>query len=348
MVRRLLIGLFGLLAVALLASFLAWRWVEGRVAQGFDAWTQAIAADGWTVHAGAPTRGGWPLAVEFSVDDFSLTGGDSDLPGGADYAAERLTLRLDPRRPTVLSVRGEGHQSVRVGPLEALPFTADRLALSIPLTRGRQPTSAALDAAGLRFAAPAEGLTIGLLEGQADWHRADASAPPATNFRLSAEAITLPPPPAAQAPLGPRIASATVEGTLSGALPSAPPSPAAAAAGWRASGGALLLRGIAVGWGPLGVSGSASLTLDAALQPEATATLRLIGMPETLSALADAHVITPRAAQAAKAVAGLLTHAPEGGGTPGVEVPLTLRDRTIALGMIPLATVGKLHWPDGP
>ena len=348
MIRRVLIGFACLAALLLLASFFAWRWVEGRMAQGFAAWTRAMAADGWTVQAGATSRGGWPLAVEFSVGDFSLAGGANDLPGGAAYTAEQVTLRLDPWHPTVVTVLSGGRQSLRVGPMPALPFTAERLALSIPLVQGTPPESAALDAGGLRFSAPAEGLTIGLLEGQADWHRADASAPHATNLRLSAEAITLPPPPAPQAPLGPHIASASIDGTLAGVLPPDAQSPAAAAAGWRDSGGALALRRIAVGWGPLGVSGSASLTLDAALQPEATATLRLIGMQETLTALAAAHVITPRAAQAAKAVAGLLARAPDEGGTPGVEVPLTLHDRTIALGMIPLATVGKLIWPDAP
>ncbi len=62
MPRRLLIGLACLLAVLLGGSFVAWRWAEGRVEQGFAAWTQAMAADGWTVHAGAASRGGWPLA----------------------------------------------------------------------------------------------------------------------------------------------------------------------------------------------------------------------------------------------------------------------------------------------
>jgi hypothetical protein len=346
MLRRLSFGLLGLLALLLLASFAAWRWAEGRMAQGFANWTQAMAADGWTVHAGTISRGGWPLAVDYSVDDFSMTGGANDVPGGAAYGAARMTLRLDLLHPDVVSVLGEGQQSLRVGPTAALPFTADRIILSVPLTQGMPPTSASLDAAGLRFTAPADGLTIGLLEGNANWRRADAAGR-TIGLRLSAEAITLPPPPAPQAPLGAHIASATFEGTLSGTLPRDAPNPAAAAAAWRDSGGKLVLHDLAIGWGPLGVSGSASVTLDAALQPEVTATLRLIGMQETLSALAAAHVISPRAAGAAKAVAGLLAEAPEGGGTPGVEVPVTLHDRTLSLGMIPLATAAKLNWPDG-
>jgi hypothetical protein len=315
------------------------------MAQGFATWAQSMAAQGWTVHIGPTSRGGWPLTADFSVDDFSMTGGAADIPGGAAYAAARLTLRLDLQNLSVATLLASGQQSLRVGLAPALPFTAEAFTLTVPLAEA--PTSAELNARQIRFAAPADGLTVGLLEGNADWSRADGASP-SMNVRMSAEAITLPPPPAPQAPLGPHIASATIEGSIAGTLPANAPNPAASATGWRDSGGAVALRRIALGWGPLGLSGSATFRLDAALQPDIAAKLRLIGIDQTLSALAAAHTITPRAAQAAKAVAGLVAFAPEAGGAPGVEVPLTLRDGTISLGMIPLATVGKLIWPDGP
>lgn len=348
MLRRLLIGLACLLGALVLGSFAGWRWAAGQMAEGFAAWTQAAAAQGWTVHGSAPVRGGWPFAVELSYGEFSLAGGATELPGGAAYSAARLTLRLDAWHPTVLEVLGQGRQSLRIGPGEPLPFTADHLTISVPVARGTPPESAALDAKDLRFAAPAEGLTIGLLTGQADWRPAGADAPSGTNLRLSAEAIALPPAPAPQPALGAHIASATIEGTFSGTLPPDAQSPAAALAAWRDSGGELALRHVAIGWGPLGVSGTATLKLDAALQPDVTATLRLVGIEPTLSALAAAHVITARAARAAGAVAGLLSHASEAAaGAPGVEVPVTLHDGTVSLGVIPLATVPKLNWPGG-
>jgi hypothetical protein len=342
MSRRISLALLAVVALLALASFAVWRWAEGLVAQGVADWQRQIAAQGWTLTSGGSSRGGWPLAVEFSLDDVRLTGTDAAVPGGAVYTAARVTLRMDPRDLAVMVVRGEGRQSLRLGAAPPLPFTADRLRLTIPLAQAGGATSAALNGSGIAFAAPAAGLTIGLLEGSADW-----SAPHGIALRLSAEAITLPPPPAPQAALGPHIASATIEGTLDGMLPADATSPLAAATGWRDSGGAVTLRRIAVGWGPLGVTGSAAFKLDAALQPDLSATLRLVGMEETLTALAAANAIKPRAAQAAKAVVGLMAHAPEGGGTPGVEVPLALRDGTLSLGLIPLATVGKLDWPSG-
>ena len=343
MSRRLAFWLLGIVVVLLAASFAVWFWAESTLERGFAIWQAQAATQGWTVKTGAVSRGGWPLTADLIVHNLSMTGDETTMPGGAAYTADQMVLRLDPRHLDNVTAHGEGAQSLRLGPTKPLPFTAERFVLTFPLTPHKPATSAALDGKELHFTAPAEGLTIGLLEGQADW-----SVPHTISGRLSAEAITLPPPPAPQAALGSHIASATIAGTVSGTVPAAAATPEAAAAGWRDSGGAVMLRHIAVGWGPLGVTGSATFKLDAALQPDVTATLRLVGIDETLTALGAARTISPRAAQAAKAVITLMAQAPEGGGgTPGVELPLTLHDGSLSLGMIPLATIRKLDWPSG-
>lgn len=321
-------------------SFALWRWAEHRMARGFSDWETQMVAAGWTVRRGRSSSGGWPFAAEFSVEGLIILGGEDIFPGGVEYHGTRATIRWDPLKPDVLTARAEGQQSLRVGFNAALPFTADRLEVTVSLLN---PTSAGLDAAKLAFSDPVAGLTIGLLQSQADWHD-----PKKLALRVSAEAIALPPQPASQFPLGPYIASATVEGDFAGVFPTNPDSPAAGAAAWRDSGGAVALRRIAVGWGPLGLSGSANLKLDKSLQPDVAADLRLVGLDETLSALAAVHTITPRAAQTAKAVVGLMAQAPQGGAAVGVTVPLTLHDGSVAVGAIPLASVGKLDWPDPP
>jgi hypothetical protein len=62
-----------------------------------------------------------------------------------------------------------------------------------------------------------------------------------------------------------------------------------------------------------------------------------------LDALAEARLIAPRAATAAKAVLALLQR-PQPDGKPAVQLPLTLQDRTLALGRIPLARLPELIW----
>lgn len=342
--RRLLIALVVLLVVAGGASFLMWRWAESQLADGLATWRNAMHAQGWTVASGPPERGGWPMAADLTLPDFAVTGGP-EIPAGVAWRAARITLQVDLLQPRQLAVRVEGQQSLQYGAGTPVPFTADRFNAVIPLPSDAPPQSAALDAAGIRSAAPAEGLTVGLLEGQASWHPTAAAGQPAIALRLSAEAIAL--APAARPALGPNIASATAEGTLTGPLPP-PGTPYAMASAWRSGGGTLDLNRIAVGWGPLGVTGGASFSFDEAMQPTGTANLRLVGFDDALTALAAGHVLSAHAAQAARAVLGLLAKPAQGGGPAGVDVPLTLRDQTLSMGMFPLAKVPRLLWPDAP
>jgi hypothetical protein len=341
MKHRWPIALLGLLVVLAVGSFAAWRWVEGRMQQALGTFQTRMAAEGWTVTVGATARAGWPLAAELVLDDVSFAANGTALPLAAGYAATRVRLRLSLRDPGAAQILLEGPQTVQFGTASPRTFTAETLTLTVPLTPGRPPERFGLQGSSLRFGAPLDGLMVGLLEGQVEWPGGRLS-----DLRVSAEAITL--PPAMHSPLGPHIASATAEAEFAGMVPQGATSPAAAAAGWRDSGGAITLRRIAVGWGSLGVSGEATVRLDAALQPEATARLRLVGLAETLSALADAHLIAPRAAQTARIVLALMTHPAKDGEAPGVELPLTLQDRRLSLGAIPLGSIAELVWPDTP
>ncbi len=145
-------------------------------------------------------------------------------------------------------------------------------------------------------------------------------------------------------PLGQRIASFSIEGALTGPVSRAA-DPRARAAAWRDGGGSFEIRRLATGWGPLGLSLSATLALDEQLQPMGAGTAHLVGQNEAVDSLAAAHVITTNAATAAKAVLGLIARVPDGGGTPEADVPLTLQNRTVAVGRIPLLKMPVLVWP---
>ena len=71
----------------------------------------------------------------------------------------------------------------------------------------------------------------------------------------------------------------------------------------------------------------------------------MVGQAEALDTLATNQAITQRAAMAAKAVLSLMTHQPEGGGTPEVEVPVTLQRQVLSVGRIPLARMAEWMWP---
>jgi hypothetical protein len=333
--RRPLVLLLALLLLLGGADFALWSWTVGRMQAGFATWTQQASAQGWTVRIGALRRTGWPLAAELTISGLALSAGPDVLPGGAGWTAERAVLHISPLTPEVLEVRLEGTQRVRAFASAELPFVATPLTLTVPV-RGAGPVQ--LTGRQLSFGAPAEGMTIGLLEGQVQ------QRPDALSLDLSAEAVALPPPPAPQPALGRHIASATVTATLEGRLP--PPSPdlAARAAAWQRAGGMLRVQHMAMGWGPLGVTGTAAIGLDAALQPEGTGTVRVVGYDAALSALAAGGALTPAAAQAIRAVLTLLARTPEGGGAPEVELPLSLHEGVLRTGRIPLAKLPAVDW----
>jgi hypothetical protein len=174
-----------------------------------------------------------------------------------------------------------------------------------------------------------------------------AAQGPALGFKLLAGPVQLPPEPVPGAPpllwaLGPGIAHLDLEGSLGGPFPLAA-TPLDWITRWRDGGGALTLHLVALDWGKLGASGTTRLALDANLQPVGSATVRLTGFGDTLDALAAAHAVPQRTADTAKAVLSLMAR-PQESGPPVVEAPLSLKDRTVLVGRIPLARMPPVQW----
>ena len=119
--------------------------------------------------------------------------------------------------------------------------------------------------------------------------------------------------------------------------------PAATAAAWRDRGGRIVVQHVETRWGDLAASGTATLTLDGALQPFATATLRLSGYDAALDALAASGTIGTGTARVAHAVLGLMAQ-PGTDGTYTVTLPVTWRDGTVAAGQIPLLRTPPVAW----
>jgi hypothetical protein len=328
------------------AHFALWRYEASQLDAGLAAWLAQRRAAGWTDSMGTPARGGWPLAATLSIPDVTLRGGDPDIPGGLAWRADRLDLRVDLFSPGTLQVGAAGMQALRVGALPEIAYTADSITALLPLAAETPPHEVSLTARNLRAGLPgidaAASLTVGLVQLDASIKPAAPAGEAALTWRLATEAISL---PASRAwALGSRISSLSIEGAVDGPVPLARGLVPRATA-WRDGGGTLEIGHMALGWGPLGLSGAATLALDQRLQPMGTGSLRMVGYAAALDALANGRVLTPSAAVAAKAVLSLLATAPEDGGPAEVEVPLTLRDRTLAMRQVPLVKLPELIWP---
>jgi hypothetical protein len=348
MLRRLLIALCSLPLLALAADALVWQWASHRLETGFDAWLAARRAAGWAVGiSGTPERGGWPLAATLQVSDLSLTGGDPDIPGDLEWMSGRTLLSVPLLDADKLRIEFAGPQRFRLASAPPVAYKADSFEVRLQLEPGVPLHQLEFSATGVRAGVGVGGsaplaVTADRLGGRAEWILGAPEGEAAFSFRVSAQDVGL--PMQRRWPLGPRIASLSVDAAIDGPVPRTP-GLQQRATGWRDGGGAAELRGFSADWGPMALSGSATLALDQDLQPLGTGTARIGGYAETLDALASAGVLTHARALAAKAVLSLIASTPDDGSAPAVEVPLTLQDRVLSMRQVPLARLPDLVWP---
>ena len=110
---------------------------------------------------------------------------------------------------------------------------------------------------------------------------------------------------------------------------------------WRADRGHLDIDDAALAWGPLAVTGAATLTLDPALQPVLTGRLAATGLFAGLDRLVATGALTASGALAAR---GMLTILAAPSGTGPVELPITVQNGTVSLARIPVLRLAPLRW----
>ncbi|MES2712841.1 MAG: DUF2125 domain-containing protein [Pseudomonadota bacterium] len=337
-----------LLVLALLAAghSALWRWTSGQIERGFASWAAQRRAQGWTVEHGATTRGGWPFAATLNVPGLRMAATMPNLPGGFDWQAEAVALRVAAPRLDRLVVDLRGRQRLRLGETE-LPFAADRLEAFFPTGAGNSMREGEVQTERLRMSTPS-GL-LELREGTlAFGTRTSATeSEPALTLNLAMRGLGLPEAIAALpalAAFGRQVDSMVAEAVVSGPVPGGR-DPVLRAEQWRDGGGTAEFRLLSLQWGPVGGGVNATVTLDDRLQPMGTATLRMSGADRVIRALAEAGTLTPASASAAATALMLLQRAPENGGPPQVEVPMTLEGSRLTVARVPLARLEPIPWP---
>jgi hypothetical protein len=317
-------GLVIVLAVMclFLADTAAWFWATGRMATEWDAWRNQMAARGVMVQAGPPVPGGWPFAAELILPEVAING------GVAAWRAGPVRLDLSPLHPTTLAIDVGGPQTIRLDGLPPVTVTARGMTAAIPLTNPGQ-----INFEGHSIATTLAGGTveISVLAGRLD---------PA-GLQIAASQLTL---PNAGLPFGGAIERASARVRLLGKLPSAAdiPHPAVAATDWARAGGQLIVDEATLVWGPLDAQGHFTAGLDPALQPNGNGTLHMSGYHAAIDALVRAGTIGRNAAKVATTVLDMMATSTD---PAVVDIPLTLRGGTVAMGAIPLVRFAPVVWP---
>ena len=328
--------------VLLLADAAIWLAAERAMTSGIAGWVADLRTNGISVSTGPATWGGFPLAAtrRFAL---SLRAGATTVQSG------QVIVGLSPARPDRVRVQLPMPVLLASPMLPGLTLASPDWRLDLLLDGSGIATTDARELS-LEYPGPGAGprvATIALVHLQ--------TQPSRRSLELtgSAQSIALPTPlPSEIWPLGRRLASVAFDAVLSGRPPFLPilasSADAPSLAAWRDSGGAVDIRRLALGYGPLGLSGSGRAELDSRLQPIGTAELTLLGYAETLDTLVAAHLLDAHAAQAAGAVLSLLAGPPAGGGSPQVTLAVRLRGGVLSAAGFPLLRVPDVTWPGAP
>lgn len=334
--RRLSLAAAAILVVLAGAHTLLWRWAVAQVAAETLAWAAAERAQGWIISFDPPQPEGWPMAAQVRLAQVSLGPANG---GGVTYQADAARIGVALLQPRMLRVEMLGQQRLRVGTGPEIGFTAARAEITMPLAQNQQPDRLDLLVTGV--------------SGTTTWTTAANLAPRPAAFavrqaRLQAEGLTGAaqhvtlaidaidlPADTALAAMGPGIQRVGLDATIS--------RPLADPVAWRDGGGKVDVARMTLDWGRLSVAADAAMQLDAGLQPSGAGHARLSGTGETLDALVSGRVLAARPATAAKAVLALLSR-PQDSGPPVVDVPFTLKDRTLRIGSIPITRLPEMAW----
>ena len=175
----------------------------------------------------------------------------------------------------------------------------------------------------------------------------DQPETPPTDFNMPLARVTLDLrsmalPPGTRLVTDDAVEALSFDATIKGPMPLAPLKDALTA--WRDAGGAVELNSFAFAQGPLAVTGNATLALDAALQPEGAGTITTTGLSEALEILIRDGLVPADRALIARATAKALEK-PGLDGRLQATVGLSLQNRTVSFGPVPLLALQPIEWP---
>jgi Uncharacterized protein conserved in bacteria (DUF2125) len=335
------------LAVGLaLLDWLGCHLLLQRMQTEYAQWQLAAETQGWRVTSAPVEGGGFPLGATLKISELTLSGGQALVPGGLDWHAQRVTLSLSLLHPWRLDVAPQGQQTVRAASGQTVVLNADILLAQVPLGGGRPDhihVEIADLTAGIGGSGHPQDVRIDGLDMQLEAARGGFAR---TSLQLDVQAHGLGLPDKGRWPLGATVSR--LEAQISLASPAlSGRAPAEQARAWRDWGGKVEVTKLALKWGPLDMSGSATLGLDDKLQPVGHGLAEVRGWQATLDALASGGTLPQGVAQTAKAVLSLMAPAADGDaaeGGPKLSLPVSLKDNTVSLGTIPLLRVRPLVW----
>lgn len=331
--RRLWLSICVVLGVLAAGYSGYWLVLRAETLAAVDAWAEQRRAEGWQVDLASPHVAGFPAALRVAYSRASLRAPAS--LGDWIWTGERLELDVDPAAPTHPVARLHGTQTLNLlisGFQQQFTGAAREFGADVSVVDGTSTIRARdLTLRSLRGDTVRIGTASARLRPTGD---ADLA------FNVSAEDVLL--PVGTEAALGRRIDAAAIRGSVIGPLPGGP-WPAAIWT-WRDAGGYVQVDRMRVDYGPLDMAGSGRVSLDRGGQPVGQLNARLSGAGAAVDALRAAGAIRDSDAAGLKVAIAVLKRTPEGGGTPVVDVPVSVRNRTLFVGPAAVLRLPRIQW----
>lgn len=143
--------------------------------------------------------------------------------------------------------------------------------------------------------------------------------------------------------LDPLISAFSTEVLVNGKLDSGPVDINSLTA-WRDGGGTVEFTSIELHWGPVQIAANGTLALDDNLQPVGSFATQIAGLEQLITAMETGGVLSPSDAAIARITLSILSRGSADGGPDHAEIPITLQERILRLGPIPLMQFQPIAW----
>ena len=303
-------------------------------------WIDLRRAEGWTIDYKEVARRGFPLRIGLEFERPAAA-----APSAAwSWAAPSARLAVPVFGPGALRLEIEGDQAFEVPVAEgSRHYTASAETVAFDLVPAGWLPNGHLTIRALSVAGEdgSEAFGVSALDLTSTGDPALAVGPEAPTWAVSVEAEGVRLPQQDAAPLGSDIDRVELDAKLLGALH---PDPWPASLGrWRDQGGTVEATRLDLDYGPLKLEGEGTFALDKRGQPIGAMTARIQGFEPALDQLSAAGIIPSHAAATAKILLRALAR-PEDEGAATLAAPLSLQDRMVSIGPVPLLRVPDVQW----
>ncbi|MBT3361070.1 MAG: DUF2125 domain-containing protein [Rhodospirillales bacterium] len=329
------------LVCALYVAF--WFFMAGQVRDGTTAWIDERRNEGFQVNFKQLDIGGFPFNLHMTIVAPSIAAPASPARWG--WEGEKIRASMRPWRLGRVTVDSPGSHAfvfTQNGGIQFFQGQAEQLRAQLNFG-GEWPTPVALDIAGLTVKAAKQGdvWRVGRahLDAIAPKAKDELRDTPTLEIRLRLGDVGV--PARLKLPLGADIERLEVSANLVRPIAGGPLEKALG--DWRDDGGAIEVPRLSLAYGPLLMNADGTIALDGGLQPIGSFTARIEGFFETVDALRKRGIMKARDAVTAKIVLGVMARRNESGRT-ALTVPLTVQERRLFTGPVPLAEIPEIIW----